>query len=225
MIGERIKIIREAHKLSQKDFASKVNISLRTLQTYEQGKVEAVPFPVLKDIAENFHINLDWMFFGDGLMYKVLNEQLQISPYFTEALSIAENEQEIENCLKQFTKEKIIAKMFPESENFIGQMISIIFPKTERLILFLYRVLKYIEQDSIEIKNEQYKEFLISKIENFDLLGIQNIGHAFTKWDKNKLISLAESLTENECKIILDDIVKSIDILKSNLDFLNKITY
>ena len=74
MIGERIKIIREAHKLSQKDFASKVNISLRTLQTYEQGKVEAVPFPVLKDIAENFHINLDWMFFGDGLMYKVLNE-------------------------------------------------------------------------------------------------------------------------------------------------------
>ncbi len=115
--------------------------------------------------------------------------------------------------------------MFPESENFIGQMISNIFPKTERLILFLYRVLKYIEQDSLEIKNEQYKEFLISKIENFDLLGIQNIGHAFTKWDKNKLISLAESLTENECKIILDDIVKSIDILKSNLDFLNKITY
>ena len=127
--------------------------------------------------------------------------------------------------MKSFTKEKIIAKMFPESENFIGQMISIIFPKTERLILFLYRVLKYIEQDSLEIKNEQYKEFLISKIENFDLLGIQNIGHAFTKWDKNKLISLAESLTENECKIILDDIAKSIDILKSNLDFLNKITY
>lgn len=159
------------------------------------------------------------------LMYKVLNERLQVSSYFTEALSIAENEQETKNCLKQFAKEKIIAKMFSESENFIGQMISIIFPKTERLILFLYRVLKYIEQDSIEIKNEQYKEFLISKIENFDLLGIQNIGHAFIKWDKNKLISLAESLTENECKIILDDIAKSIDILKSNLDFLNKITY
>lgn len=55
-----------APSLPQKDFASKVNISLRTLQTYEQGKVEAVPFPALKDIAENFHINLDWMFFGDG---------------------------------------------------------------------------------------------------------------------------------------------------------------
>lgn len=66
MIGERIKLIRESQKISQKDFSDKINISLRTLQTYEQGKVEAVPFPVLHDIAKNFHVNLKWLFFGEG---------------------------------------------------------------------------------------------------------------------------------------------------------------
>lgn len=223
MIGERIKIIREAHKLSQKDFASKVNISLRTLQTYEQGKVEAVPFPVLKDIAENFHINLDWMFFGDGLMYKMINEQLQASPYLTEALSIADSEQEIENCLKQFTKEKLISNIFPKSEYFMVQMINIIIPKTEHVIRYLHRALIYIKKDIDKIENGQYKKFFISKLENFDLLGVHNLGNSFTKWDKNKLISLVENLTENECKIFLDEIINSVDTLNENLSFLSKI--
>lgn len=223
MIGERIKKIREASKLSQKDFAAKVNISLRTLQTYEQGKVEAVPFPVLRDIAENFYINLDWMFFGDGLMYKVLHDQLQASPYYTEALAIAENEHEIENCLKQFTKQKLIANIFPKSEYFMIQMINIIIPKTEQVIRYLHRALIYIKKDSDKIGDEEYKKFLISKIQNFDLLGVQNLGTPFTKWDKNKLISIIENLTENECKIILDEIFESIDTLKESLSFLSKI--
>jgi len=224
MIGERIKLIRESQKISQKDFSDKINISLRTLQTYEQGKVEAVPFPVLHDIAKNFHVNLKWLFFGEGLMFDVLNQQLQTQPYYSEALSIAENEKEIEDCLKDFTRKKILKKIFPKSEKFLDQMLNVIFPKTQRMILFLYRILKFIEHDSQKIQSN-YKEFLISKVQNFDLVSIHNIGHGFTSWDKNKLTSAIENLTEDECRIILENVSKSIDDLRESLDFLNKLTY
>jgi len=225
MIGERIKKIREFYKISQKDFAKKLGISIRTLQTYEQGKVESVPFPVLKDMVEKFDINLKWLFFGDGLMIDAVNENLQLTPYYSEALAIADNEYEIEECLKDFTKRKILTKIFSKNDKFLDQLLNIIFPKTQRLILFLYRVLLSISKDKNNENITSYKEFLISQIEKFDLLGINNIGHAFTKWDKNKLIALVNNLKEEECKVIIEDASKSIKILKENLDFLNKITY
>jgi len=65
-ISDRIKYIRLINKQSQKDFSNQINISLRTLQTYEQGKVESIPYQTLKDIVEQFNISLEWLFFCNG---------------------------------------------------------------------------------------------------------------------------------------------------------------
>lgn len=69
-IGERIKYIRLKNGYTQKDFSDKINISLRTLQTYEQGKVEAVPFHTLKKIVDIFDISLEWLFYNNGEIKK-----------------------------------------------------------------------------------------------------------------------------------------------------------
>ncbi len=72
-IGNRIKYIRLKNGYTQKDFSRVISISTRTLQTYEQGEVDAIPFPTLKKVAEIFNVSLEWLFYNNGEMDKKLS--------------------------------------------------------------------------------------------------------------------------------------------------------
>ena len=99
-ISDRIKYIRLINKQSQKDFSNQLNISLRTLQTYEQGKVEAIPYQTLKDIVEQFNISLEWLFFCNG---EVSREENGTNSAATDADQRLKNiENKVDSLLEMF---------------------------------------------------------------------------------------------------------------------------
>jgi len=64
---ERLKLLRDIKGLSQQDFAQIFEKSLGTIQSWEQGRINA-PDKALKKIAEYFGISQEWLIYGTGEM-------------------------------------------------------------------------------------------------------------------------------------------------------------
>lgn len=62
-VCERIKKVRVEEKLSQNEFAERLNVSRSTLMLIEQGKRE-VNTKVLEALKSEFDISADWVLFG-----------------------------------------------------------------------------------------------------------------------------------------------------------------
>jgi phage repressor protein C with HTH and peptisase S24 domain len=67
-IGERIRLLRQALNLTQRDFASKIGIGEKTLRNYESGKFTPKE-AVLKTIEQTFSVNPEWLRHGKGEMF------------------------------------------------------------------------------------------------------------------------------------------------------------
>ena len=68
MIGKRLKRIRKELGLTQKEFATSIEISEATLRRYESGQ----NFPdaeVLERIADKYGVNIHWLITGKGPMF------------------------------------------------------------------------------------------------------------------------------------------------------------
>jgi len=65
LIGERLKIIRQKLKLSQKEMASLLNVSLNAYQRYEMGS-RGLNLDKMKILAQRLNINLHWLLTGEG---------------------------------------------------------------------------------------------------------------------------------------------------------------
>jgi len=68
-MNERLKKIRENLKLTQKEIAEKVGISLRAWQNYELG-LRKVPTNLVKTLYEQLSVNPIWLLTGEGPMFK-----------------------------------------------------------------------------------------------------------------------------------------------------------
>jgi len=66
--GERIKRLRQALGLTQKEFASRIGITYEMLGLYERGKY-APPEKVLKLISSTFGVSYEWLKEGKGEMW------------------------------------------------------------------------------------------------------------------------------------------------------------
>ena len=74
-IGKRIKEIRYELNLTSAQLASKLNIPVRTIGSYERE--EAQPGPkFLNALIDIFHININWLLTGRGCMY--INKKTEI---------------------------------------------------------------------------------------------------------------------------------------------------
>lgn len=67
-VGSRIRSIREALKLKQKEFCTKLNISDASLSELETGKYRP-SFDFLNNLAKEYNANLYYMYFGKGKMF------------------------------------------------------------------------------------------------------------------------------------------------------------
>ena len=67
-IGERIRLLRQALKLTQREFASNIGIGEKTLRNYESGKF-APKEAVIKTIEQTFNVNPEWLRHGKGEMF------------------------------------------------------------------------------------------------------------------------------------------------------------
>ncbi|WFD11977.1 helix-turn-helix domain-containing protein [Tepidibacter hydrothermalis] len=66
-LGNRLKYVRISLKLSQKKFATFLNIPLRTYQDYERGVTCPGP-EIIVNIANKLGVSIDWLF-GRELKY------------------------------------------------------------------------------------------------------------------------------------------------------------
>ena len=90
MIGEKIKKLRIANNLNQKELAEKLNITQASLSTYETG-IKLPSLDTLKKISEYFGKSLDDLYKD----YDSINQEVKNSAsknekltYFSERLSI-----------------------------------------------------------------------------------------------------------------------------------------
>ncbi len=67
--GERIRDLRKALGLTQKEFASRIGITYQMLGLYERGKYEP-PEKVLKLISSTFGVSYEWLKEGKGEMWE-----------------------------------------------------------------------------------------------------------------------------------------------------------
>lgn len=72
-IRDRLKLIRKIHKISQKEFGMRLNLSQGQIGSYENGH-RNVPDRTIKDICKEFKISEEWLKTGEGEMYEISNE-------------------------------------------------------------------------------------------------------------------------------------------------------
>jgi transcriptional regulator with XRE-family HTH domain len=96
MIGERLKKIRITLKLSQLEFAEKLNTQQRNISRYETNQSD---FPdELKIKLSEMGINLNWLLTGEGLMFK--DKQIDIQKDIMTDSRIRELEKKIDELKK-----------------------------------------------------------------------------------------------------------------------------
>lgn len=54
----------------QKQFAEKIGVKWRTLQTYEQGAVKKTPYGYIELLNKHFNVSKEWILTGQGEMYQ-----------------------------------------------------------------------------------------------------------------------------------------------------------
>ena len=111
-MNERLKKIRENLKLTQKEIAEKVGISLRAWQNYELG-LRKVPTNLVKTLYEQLGVNPIWLLSGEGFM--LIEGETNNSKETAESIK-----QWIDSFFKAATEEEKIwfkiqfSKCFPE---------------------------------------------------------------------------------------------------------------
>ena len=66
-IGERIKEVRKTEKLTQQEFADRLNLKRNTVGSYEVNVVDPSD-RTIKDICDKFGIREEWLRTGEGEM-------------------------------------------------------------------------------------------------------------------------------------------------------------
>ena len=76
-MNERLKKLRSVLKLTQKEFAKRINMQPNTIATYEMG-IRSPNRATIAIICQEFNVSESWLRNGDGKMFLTL-EQLNVS--------------------------------------------------------------------------------------------------------------------------------------------------
>ena len=71
MIGLRVKQIRKKLNLTLEDFGNKVGVTKQTISRIENG-VNNLTDQMAKAICREYHVNYDWLTYGEGEMFSDL---------------------------------------------------------------------------------------------------------------------------------------------------------
>ncbi len=66
-IGERLKMVREAHRMPQDRFAQMIGTTSSAISRYEGG-LRSVPVPIIMSVCREFNVNRAWLETGEGEM-------------------------------------------------------------------------------------------------------------------------------------------------------------
>lgn len=98
-MNERIKKLRKTLKLTQQEFADKLNIKRGSLANYEIGRNEPID-AIISLICKEYNVNEIWLRTGEGEMFRQLPEEDEVAAYVSDLL-----EDDGENSLYVMIKE------------------------------------------------------------------------------------------------------------------------
>lgn len=84
-IGERIKCVRTEKGYTQQKFADALGLKRNTVGGYEIGTVVPSERTIL-DICDKFHVNEDWLRFGEGEMFLKRTREEEIAAFMGSVL-------------------------------------------------------------------------------------------------------------------------------------------
>lgn len=84
MLMNRVKIVREALNLSQREFGEKLGVSRDVISNIEYGRVQPKKL-LLQHMCQQYKVNERWLETGEG---KIFDESFESDDKFDEALSI-----------------------------------------------------------------------------------------------------------------------------------------
>lgn len=84
MLVNRVKMVREALNLSQREFGEKLGVSRDVISNIEYGRVQPKKL-LLQHMCQQYKVNEHWLETGEGEMF---DESLDSECKFDEALSI-----------------------------------------------------------------------------------------------------------------------------------------
>ncbi|MCX0353448.1 helix-turn-helix transcriptional regulator [Clostridium perfringens] len=113
-MNHRVKILRKRLGLTQEEFGKKINIGRSNLSSIESGRTN-LSNRVVSDICEKFKVNEDWLRYGKGETFKLVDE----SDEFHEALASW-----LVDC-DEITRKTIISlsKLNREDFNFVSRVL------------------------------------------------------------------------------------------------------
>ena len=79
-IGERIKEVRKTEKLTQQEFADRLNLKRNTVGSYEVNVVDPSD-RTIKDICDKFGIREEWLRTGEGEMFVQDTQSEQVAAF------------------------------------------------------------------------------------------------------------------------------------------------
>ena len=82
---DRIRALRKALDMTQKEFAEKIGLKRNSVASYEIGKNHPMD-TVIKSICREFNVNEDWLRTGEGEMFIQLPEEDEVAAYVSDLL-------------------------------------------------------------------------------------------------------------------------------------------
>lgn len=216
-LRERIKLIENYLNITHKELADLLGVGENRIKQLSAGNLKALKSTEVLILVQKYGFNQNWLLTGEGEM--LANNTVNYSPKLSQAIEDALSEIE-EPELIEFIKEKTVSKIVEKlsmPKNLLSKAFN--FLTYERPLIYLYLVFKSIKpyDDSIG-----HKEWIIKSISELDLLSFQNIlGPAFNSYSKNHMIKRMEDLTEEECRVLLENTSQLQKHLEKNISISN----
>ncbi len=84
-MNERLKMLRKALDISQREFSKRINVGASTLAMFETGKRELKDIHI-SAICREFNVNEKWLRTGEGTMFNEVPPDDELSQYLGELL-------------------------------------------------------------------------------------------------------------------------------------------
>jgi transcriptional regulator with XRE-family HTH domain len=110
MIGARIKKVREAMKLTQKEFAKLFGLKQNAISQWEIGN-SRVSDEILCDLSQDYNININWLLTGEGEMFTggMTKEEKEMNFRNQQFLNDIKSDPQLEFILQELRKDKLTA--------------------------------------------------------------------------------------------------------------------
>jgi transcriptional regulator with XRE-family HTH domain len=115
-LGDRLKLLRNKLKLSQKEMAQKIGIATSTYQNYERNERKA-PETFIVDTSTAFEVSMVWLLTGEGEMFARPQVQEAVSeglePRLAAIVGLLADmpEEQVDEVYKYISKEKRLAEL------------------------------------------------------------------------------------------------------------------